>query len=37
MCVCVCVCHMCSQIAIDMLESGKVEAVVCVASDPNDR
>lgn len=27
----------CVQIAIEMLRGGKVEAVVCVASDPNDR
>jgi hypothetical protein len=26
-----------SQIAIEMLESGKVDAVVCVQSDENDR
>ncbi len=26
-----------TQIAINMLESGKVEAVVCVQSDENDR
>lgn len=26
-----------TQIAIEMLESGKVEAVVCVQSDENDR
>lgn len=26
-----------SQIAIEMLESGRVEAVVCVQSDDNDR
>lgn len=26
-----------TQIAIEMLQSGKVDAVVCVQSDPNDR
>ena len=26
-----------TQIAIDMLEAGKVDAVVCVQSDPNDK